>query len=315
MSMSSEFRVAVIGMGPVGSIISAHLVEAGADVVVCDINRRRIDAIKANGIILRNTIEKTIPVVRTSNTISELSEFDLDLIIISVKCSYLKSVLDEIRLIDSGKVFFMSAQNGIGTEQDIASHFSKERTLRMVINFAGNMIDMVEAVDVTFFNPPNYVSALSIEGREIEQNFIRLLKSVRLTTEPSDDIQIHIWQKAILNIALCAPCAILGKTMGEVMSFPPTLKLVESVLQESIAIAEAEGINLGPEFPDVAIGYLNKGGPHKPTMLVDVENKLLTEIDYLNGKIVEYGKKHGLATPLNYTLTAMVKFLESSYRG
>ncbi|MEE9167511.1 MAG: ketopantoate reductase C-terminal domain-containing protein [Candidatus Neomarinimicrobiota bacterium] len=311
-----SLRVSVVGAGPVGSIIAAHLIEAGAEVVMCDISPKRIDALRRDGIILTNTIEKTVPVRESVNSIRDLAAYDLDLVVYALKCPFLLPALEETQGIDNGKFYLMSAQNGIGTELDIASTFSRERTLRMVINFAGNLTRTSsgeDAVNVTFFNPPNYVSALSEEGEEMEERFVQRLNSVGLTTESSDNLQIHVWQKAILNATLSPLCAITGQTMEDVMSFGPAVRLAEGVIRESIKVAEADGLDLGSSFLESAMGYLKKGGKHKPTMLVDIENRLPTEIDYLNGKIEKYGRKHDIPVPLNSTLGTIVKLLESKY--
>jgi 2-dehydropantoate 2-reductase len=125
-----------------------------------------------------------------------------------------------------------------------------------------------------------------------------------------EDIQDYIWEKAILNAALSALCAISRKTMKDVMDFPSTLQLVEAIIDESIRVAEAEGIELGRKFRRFCIGYLKNAGHHRPSMLIDLENGSRTEIDQLNGKIVEYGRKHCIPTPLNQCVTALVHLLE-----
>jgi ketopantoate reductase len=53
--------------------------------------------------------------------------------------------------------------------------------------------------------------------------------------------------------------------------------------------------------------YLKNGGDHFPSLAVDIINNRQTEIDYFNGKIVEYGKKHYVKTSLNLSFTNMVK--------
>jgi 2-dehydropantoate 2-reductase len=58
---------------------------------------------------------------------------------------------------------------------------------------------------------------------------------------------------------------------------------------------------------------MGKAGNHKPSTLVDIENKRRTEIDYINGKIVDYGRQVGMETPYNTTLMALVKALEPKY--
>ena len=53
---------------------------------------------------------------------------------------------------------------------------------------------------------------------------------------------------------------------------------------------------------------------HKASMLQDVEARRQTEIDYLNGGIVRFGKEHGVPTPLNQAIWALVKGVEASWQ-
>jgi 2-dehydropantoate 2-reductase len=57
--------------------------------------------------------------------------------------------------------------------------------------------------------------------------------------------------------------------------------------------------------------YMRSAGDHKPSMLMDIEANRRTEIDFMNGKFVEYGLQAGIDTPYNRTLWALVKGLES----
>ncbi len=61
---------------------------------------------------------------------------------------------------------------------------------------------------------------------------------------------------------------------------------------------------------DYELFGLKAGGYHRPSMLVDLDNGLLTEIDRMNGRIAEYGRKHGMAVPVNQTITALVHMME-----
>jgi len=68
---------------------------------------------------------------------------------------------------------------------------------------------------------------------------------------------------------------------------------------------------VGWDFYPYCMEYMKKAGNHKPSMLMDIEMKRLTEIDYMNGKFVRYGDQAGVATPYNRTMRALVKALES----
>lgn len=307
----NQLRVGIIGMGPVGSVLAVHLAEAGAYVIPCDIVTGKMDKIKKSGMRLRNVMEKSVTVPDVSYSVKELASFDLDLAVIAVKTPSLKKVTDQLAEIASDKMYVMCAQNGIDNEMIVAQEFSDDRTLRMVVNYAGSMSD-ANTVHVSFFNPPNYVAAMAPNGDDLAERIMELLNSVNLKTKIPEDIQDYIWEKAILNAALSAVCAITRKTMKDVMDFPFTLQLVEAIIDESVRVAEIEGIELGKKFRRFCIRYLKNAGHHRPSMLIDLENGNRTEIDQLNGKIVEYGRKHCQPTPLNQCVTALVHLLEYS---
>ena len=305
----NQLRIGVVGMGPIGCTLAAHLIKAGAFVVPCEIDRARIDKIKSDGIHLENVIQKNVKVTQACYSLEELKEYNLDLVVVSVKTPSLKIVLSQLSKIASDKMFVMCTQNGMDNELEVAKVFGEDRTLRMVVNYAGNVKDQ-NTVNLIFFNPPNYIAPLSKQGSVIAEEIMELLNATGLKTEIPDNIQDYIWEKAILNSALSPVCAITGKTMKEVMDSPSGFELVEAILDESVNIAKAEGIKLPENFRDFSINYLKKGGYHKPSMLVDIENGLPTEIDFLNGRIAKYGDKHNLPSPFCKAITAFVHLLE-----
>ena len=105
-------------------------------------------------------------------------------------------------------------------------------------------------------------------------------------------------------------CAITQMTMIDAMEFRETREIIEKVLIEGIKVAEADGYYYGDRFFSECIKYLSMGGNHKPSMCSDLENRCRTEIDYLNMKIVEYGKQHNVATQYNQVLTSLIKAIE-----
>jgi 2-dehydropantoate 2-reductase len=307
-----QLRVGIVGMGPVGCILAAHLIEAGAHVVPCDILADRVDGIKKHGIRLTYTFDKTVPVSEVCYSPQELEMCDPDLVVICVKTPSLKKVIDQLAEIDSDKFYILCAQNGIDNEIEVARVFGDERTMRIVINYAGNMVDQ-HTVHASFFNPPNYVAPLLIEGGgDVATRFVELLNHSGLTTEIPEDIQEYVWEKSMLNAALSAICAITRRTMKEVMDTQKSFDLVEALLDECVRVAEMEGIDVGKKFRRFSIRYLKNAGHHRPSMLVDLELGHPTEIDYLNGRIVEYGRKHCVPTPLNQSVTALVYLLQNS---
>ncbi len=304
-----QLRVGVIGMGPIGAALAAHLVDAGAMVVICDVDRDKVDAMKKDGIRLEHVLQKEAPVAEGCYSVSDLKQYDLNLVALAIKTPTLQKVVPLLTEIATDKMYVMCAQNGLDNELAIAESFGKDKTLRMSINYAGGMT-APNAVDVIFFNPPNYIAALTPAGEAIADKTAELLTSSGMETKVPDDIRDHIWIKAILNSALSPVCAITKLTMREVTQFPPGLELVEALIDESVRVAEAEGLKFEEGFKEFCLKYLKGGGYHRPSMLVDLDNGLPTEIDFLNGRIAYYGRKYGVATPYNDTITALVHMLE-----
>ena len=78
-------------------------------------------------------------------------------------------------------------------------------------------------------------------------------------------------------------------------------------------MAKAKGYDLGADYLKQALAYLEKVGVHKDSMCQDLANRTRTEIDFLGGKVVEYGRETGVPTPYYSVMTNLVKALEDNY--
>jgi 2-dehydropantoate 2-reductase len=105
-------------------------------------------------------------------------------------------------------------------------------------------------------------------------------------------------------------CAVTGMTMAQAMNDPIVFQIIDALIKEGVKVARANEISLGWDFYPYCMEYMKGGGDHKPSMLIDIEMKRRTEIDFMNGKLVEYGEQSGTETPYNITLRALVKALE-----
>ncbi len=303
-----KYKIGIIGLGPVGLVLAAHFQEAGCEIHICDVEKKKINLIRSNGIELSGKIEKSIFCKHVYSSLSELLEHKIDILISAVKAYHVDSVLDQIEKKGSGGLFLLSAQNGIDIRRKYTNHFDESQILRMVVNFAGNL-HAPNVVNVTFFNPPNFIASVDDSRTDVAEWLSETLTSDNLETLCKDSFVIadKIWEKTILNAALSPLCAISRLTMKEAMDHPDTLEIIEQIIMEAIEVAKAEEIKLGDNFVKLCIRYLKSAGDHFPSLAVDLISGKETEIDYMNGKIVEYGKKHYIRTPLNLTFTNLVK--------
>jgi 2-dehydropantoate 2-reductase len=308
--MTSELKFAFIGAGPIGGIMGAYLAHAGHYVVLCDILKEHLDAIKDDGLTITGVWEQTVEIERLAYSISELANFpEVNTIVLCTKAAIMPRLVPEIKKIARPGMRFICNQNGLDNEDFMAETFGPDNVLRIVANYAGGVADNGE-IWMSFFNPPNYIGAVTAEGEPAARQIAEMMTSAGLETHFTNNIKKYEWDKVILNAALNPVCAVTQKTMRDMMTFDLTIELSEKLIKEGVKVAEADGITFDEGFVEHGMQYLKKAGYHKPSMLQDVERGAPTEIDWISLKIVEYGRKHGIETPYNLTVTALVKGLE-----
>ena len=307
-----KYNIGIIGLGPIGQTLAVHFKLAGCEVAVTDLDREKLNLIRKEGMELVSKIEKKTYFKFVYYSVEEMLEHNFDILISAVKDYHVDKIVKTIEGKLKKDVFLLSAQNGIDIGKKYKGHFPESSILRMVINFAGNL-QAPNVTAVNFFNPPNYVGSIDDSQEELAQWIATTLSSVDLATEQVNSFTINdkVWEKTILNAALSPLCAISRLTMKEAMDNGDTLEIIEQILYEAVQVSSAEAIKLPDNFIKLAIRYLSNAGNHMPSLAVDLINKRETEIDYMNGKIVDYGRKHYIKTPINLVLTNLVNAISS----
>ena len=313
---AKKYKIGIVGLGPVGLILAQHFQDAGCIVAVCDMIEEKVQMIRNEGIILAGTMEKKAKLNEVYGSLKELLQSNIDILVCAAKAYHVDKILDQIEAYQNEELLILSAQNGIGVALKYRTHFNESRIFRMVVNFAGNLTAH-NRVNVTFVTPPNWVASRNDTRKDVSDWVSEILCSVNLETRSTDsfDLTEKVWAKTILNAALSPLCAISNLTMREAMTIPDTHEIVEKIILEAIEVAKAEDIVFEKNFVKLCLRYLNKAGDHFPSLAVDLQNKRETEIDFMNGKIVEYGRKHYIRTPLNLTFTNLVRAITDKNFG
>ncbi len=121
------------------------------------------------------------------------------------------------------------------------------------------------------------------------------------------------WTKLIFNASTNPVGALTLLHHGAATRFTPTGTLFNALISEGEAVAKALGIQLHGDPRALVQKGANAPGKHKASMLQDILAKRETEVDFMNGAIVENGERSGVATPLNRALWQLVKGLEHSW--
>jgi 2-dehydropantoate 2-reductase len=303
-------RICVVGCGAVGSLFAAHLAKAGeVEVWAYDVWKEHVDAIRQNGLRLSGAAEFTARLKATSDA-GEIPVCDYG--IIATKAIHTKGAIAQTRHVFNENSAVCSVQNGVGNEEIIAEHV--KLVIRGTTFPAGHPITPGHiGFDIkgdTWIGPfePTHTPMQKVE------ELAGLLTRAGMKTIALKDARGAQWTKLIFNAATNPVGALTLLHHGAATRFAPTGELFNLLIAEGEAVAKKIGIELHDDPRNLVQKGANAPGKHRASMLQDVIAKRQTEVDFMNGAIVQWGKKVGVPTPLNHALWALIKGLEHSWK-
>jgi 2-dehydropantoate 2-reductase len=303
-------RICIIGCGAVGSLFAANLARLDdVEVWAYDLAEEHVRAINEHGLRLSGA-EEVVGRPRATARADELPPCDFG--IVATKAMHTASAIEATaHAFADGAV--CSVQNGIGNEEAIAEHVT--RVIRGTTFPAGRIVapghvqwDVKGDTTIGPFEPR---PAALDEAERLADACTR----AGLPTHAVADARGPQWRKVIFNAATNPVGALTGLTHGRVCEQPALRGLVSGLVDEGKAVAAAQAIELDAD-PEELVDHAARPDvayEHKASMLQDVEARRQTEIDYLNGGIVRFGREHEVPTPLNEAITALVKGVEQAW--
>jgi 2-dehydropantoate 2-reductase len=303
-------RVCIVGCGAVGSLFAANLAQLeDVEVWAYDLAIDHVEAINARGLRLSGAGE-VVGRVRATSDAAQLPPCDFG--VVATKAMHTDAAIAATA--DAfGEGAVCSVQNGLGNEEALADHVA--RVIRGTTFPAGRVVEpghvQWDVKGDTTIGPFEPSPAPLPEVERLAEACTR----AGLPTAAVADARGPQWRKVIFNAATNPVGALTGLTHGRVCEDPELRRLVSGLVDEGKAVAFAQAIVLDAD-PEELIDHAARpevAYDHKASMLQDVEARRETEIDYLNGGIVRFGREHDVPTPLNEGILALVKGLERSW--
>jgi 2-dehydropantoate 2-reductase len=303
-------KICVVGCGAVGSLFAANLATLDdVEVWAFDLNRSHVYAIKQNGLQLTGAGD-VLSHPRATSDPAELPPCDFG--IVATKAMHADAAIAATaHAFPDGAV--ASVMNGVGNEETLARHVA--RVIRGTTFPAGKLLEP----GVVQWDVKGDTTLAPFEPQPAATNEVERLADActraGMPTVAVADARPAQWRKVIFNASTNPIGALTGLTHGRVCERPDLRALVTSLVEEGKAVAAAQGIVLDAD-PEELIDHAAKpevAYGHKASMLQDVEARRLTEIDYLSGGIARFGREHGVPTPLNDAITALIKGVEASW--
>nr|WP_288755704.1 ketopantoate reductase family protein [uncultured Anaerostipes sp.] len=304
-------KICMLGTGSLGSTIGGTLAQGGSEVYFVDQWKEHIDKINEDG--LKMTDEKEDWYVKVDARTSAEGMGPVDLVIVLVKSFATKEAVSQLKETNviGENTLVMSLQNGLGNEETIAEVVGEANVISGKTYVGGRLLSP-GYVSAGVKGKYTYIGELTGEITDRIQAVCDEFNKAGLLCEVSDNIKGLIWDKLLINVAAGALCGITRLPYGPLYEEEYIKETAVAAIQEGIDVAKAAGVKLKSEDPEYPWYAASEGLPEtfKTSILQSLELKRPTEIDFINGSVVEWGKKFGIPTPVNRTLVTCVKGIE-----
>jgi 2-dehydropantoate 2-reductase len=306
-------KFAVVGAGAIGGYLGGWLAASGADVTFVA-RGRNLDAIRARGmrVIGEDGVERTSVGTRVVEHLADAGAHDV--VLLAVKAHQVGAVAADLGHLCHADTAIVTLQNGIpwwyfqrhggpydgrtvsaaDTDGAIARTIDPARIVGAVVYPAA----VLESPGVVRVVEGRRFTLGELDGAETERvtRISRALAAAGFKAPVTGDIRGEIWLKVWGNLSFNPISALTHAALSDLLRFPPTRELSIAMMREAEAIANALGKTFRVPI-EKRIAGAEKVGPHKTSMLQDVEAGRPLEYEALVGAVAELGRLVGIPTP------------------
>jgi 2-dehydropantoate 2-reductase len=295
-------QIVFVGAGSVGGFFGAHLAKNNPNVSFL-LRPKTLEAVKRNGLTIRSAGGSFTVRPPVASDARELPKPDL--IVLGVKAYDLDEVMDQIEPILTEKTVILTLQNGIDTEDRLIARIQRD----CVVGGVAYIYSKIAEPGVIDHYKKGAVAIGELMGHESERLLaIRdLFASADIPCHLSKDLRRSKWEKMCWNCVFNPITVLIDDRVAKALDHPEMTGVIRQIVGECAAISAALKVPLPLDMPERVVKASQEIRDIHTSMYDDWKAGRRTEIDYLNGFIVEQGRKLGIPTPVNEALTAMIK--------
>ena len=327
-------KIGFIGAGSIGSLFGGYLASIHSDENPLEIVffGRRDHALAINEAGLRLTAGDKDLLLKNIKVYGNAQDFTgslgigygykFDFLFLTTKAYDTERTMIQFKEIIESSNWFIILQNGIGNEALVKEYCNEDKILRIITSHGALLENYghVRHTGVGFtkigfaYLKPDKNTVKDYGGAyESLIDLKNLLSAGGLETEIVEDIITCSWEKVFVNIGINAIGALTGLTNGQLLEKDSLREMMGNAVNEALEVAGVKQIDLlDRDYVELMYSVAKKTYNNKNSMLQDVLKGKPTEIDFINGRIVEFGKKLGIEVVTNELLTTLIKGLESS---
>jgi 2-dehydropantoate 2-reductase len=307
--------ITVIGPGAIGCLLAAYLTRAGEEVSLLDYRPKRATLLQDRGIAVDGEREAFHTPIKATAYLTEIRSTDI--FILCVKASDTAVVAAKLKDAIPPESHLLTLQNGMGNREKLSESFGSDRVFAGATSHGATLLEVGRVRHAGYgeiWLGDTSGTSSSQAGGAMLQNLATTLNRAGLQAQVVADIEPILWSKLVVNVGINALTAILGVPNGELLKIPTCQNVMDGAIAEAVQVASGCGIqlHLQKEIEKVR-AVCNSTAANISSMLQDVKRQKKTEIDQINGAVVQMAASLGMASPVNEVLTALVRSLEEGY--
>jgi 2-dehydropantoate 2-reductase len=297
-------KIGIVGAGAIGTLFGYQLAAAN-DVIMLDVRPDVVATIQRDGLRLDDGEARAV-----AATLESRQLYGVDALFIFVRATdtlrALRAFAGELKPTTA----IVSLQNGIGNEEAIKTALGGQ--IALVLGATTESSTLVSAGVAERVGIGQSVLGSGGASPETCNRIAKLLDDADIKSAPVYDIRPHLWGKLLVNAAINPVAALLDRPNGVVLDDPNASEIARSLAQEAATVASAMRIAMPFSDPwSYVRTIVEQTAAMRNSMLADLSSGARTEIDFINGAIVAAGRRAGVPTPFNETITRLVKAREA----
>ncbi len=305
-------KIAIIGVGAMGSVYAARFAEAGHEVWIVDRWAEHLEAIRTGGLRVEGASgDRVVTGLHVADEVGQVGPADL--FVVATKADAVAAVASDLAPLVDSRSLVLTIQNGLGAGERIAEQMPTDRVLLGVAEgFGASMKGPGHA----HHNAMRRIRIGELEGGLTDrlERLVSLWRDAGFQAQAYADIEQLIWEKFLCNVTFSAPCTAFDCTIGELMASPERWAIALGCAREAYGVGQARGVAFSFEDPIAYVTDFGRSMPQaRPSMLLDHQARRRSEIDAINGQVVVKAAELGLSAPYNETLSAVVRARETAF--
>lgn len=315
-------NILIIGAGAVGIGLAASMLSQDANVSIFA-RGKTARAIKENGIVrcgLFDHYSFSSDELDVYETYNEIPKDTFDYVFITSKTTAnddISQKLNDYRdiMTDSSRIIIF--QNGFGNDEPYLRFFDKSKVFsaRVITGFARPQRHVSE---VTVYTEPILIGSLQKQDPSDLKDIADMITASGIKCELTDEVDKYLWAKMLYNCALNPLGAILDVNYGKLTENEYSMDLMNRIIDEIFEVIKASGYETSWSTPDEYKDiFYSKLVPdtynHYSSTHQDIQRKIKTEIDSLNGKVIELGEINNIDVSTNRIIYNLIKSIESDF--